>query len=118
MKELPKQVLNAWSQKEGPIVFATVASNSVPNSIYITCVSIYNQQSIVIADNYFVKTKENVQSNNSASVLFITVEGVSFQVKGRLVYHTQGAVFDFMKSWNQEKHPGNAAVELIPEQIL
>jgi len=118
MKELPKQVLDAWTKKEGPVVFTTVSSNSIPNSIYVTCVAIFNTQSFVIANNYFVKTKLYIESNNTASVLFITVEGVSFQVKGKLVYHTHGVVFDFMKSWNPEKNPGNAAVELVPEQIF
>jgi uncharacterized protein len=49
----------------------------------VTCVSKYNESVIVIADNYFNKTRKNILSGSKASILFFTNEGTSFQLKGR-----------------------------------
>jgi hypothetical protein len=50
-------------------------------------------------------------------VLFITKAGKAYQVKGSLEYHHDGDIFDFMKSWNPEQHPGHAAAVLVPECV-
>ncbi|MFO7868512.1 MAG: pyridoxamine 5'-phosphate oxidase family protein [Bacteroidales bacterium] len=112
-----KEIIHAWSNKEDAVVLTTVNTNCIPNSIYVTCVSLYNSTSIVIADNYFEKTRNNIKSGSCASILFITKDGGSYQIKGSIKYHTDGEVFDFMKSWNPSKHPGVGAVEIIPEEI-
>jgi hypothetical protein len=49
--------------------------------------------------------------------LFITKEGKSFQAKGSLEYHSQGELFDFMKTWNPKKHPGHGAAVLNVEEV-
>jgi predicted pyridoxine 5'-phosphate oxidase superfamily flavin-nucleotide-binding protein len=117
MKKLPKSVLEAWSQKEPAVVLSTVNEEGMPNSIYATCVSLYEESQIVIADNYFSKTLANIKAGSKATVLFITKEGKSYQVKGDLQYCTEGPYFAFMKSWNPSKHPGNAAVVLDAREI-
>ena len=94
-----------------------MSSSGIPNSIYATCVSIYNDEFIVIADNYFDKTRENLLAGSNGSVLFITKEGKSFQAKGVLEYHKEGKVFDDMKKWNPKKHPGHAAAVLKIEAV-
>jgi len=50
--------------------------------------------------------------------LFITKAGKSYQLKGRIEYHTSGPVFDAMKQWNPTQHPGVAAAALKMEQIF
>lgn len=32
-------------------------------------------------------------------------------------YHTEGAVFQDMKEWSPEKHPGHAAAALTVEEV-
>ena len=49
-----------------------------------------------VADNYFDKTQRTF-SRKLGSVLFITDEGASFQIKGRIEYLKDGPVFDDMK---------------------
>jgi predicted pyridoxine 5'-phosphate oxidase superfamily flavin-nucleotide-binding protein len=117
MPKLPEDVSKAWDERKGPIVFATVDEHGVPNAIWATCVSKYNESTLVIADNYFDKTRKNILAGSKGSVLFITNEGKSFQVKGPIEYHTEGSIFEDMKNWNPTKHPGHAATVLKVEEV-
>lgn len=107
MSDLLKQ---AWDEKDGAIVLTTVDSKGMPNSIYVTCIGLSDDNRIVIADNYFFKTRENIKAKSKATVLFITKEGKSYQVKGDVEYHTSGSLYGWMKGWNPTKHPGHGAL--------
>lgn len=116
MTKLPKEVSEAWDKREGPVIFSTVSKDGIPNVIYATCVSKFNEDTIVIADNYFSKTLDNIISGSKGSVLFITQDEKSYQIKGRIEYHKNGVVFDDMKKWNPKEHPGRAATVLKVEE--
>ena len=58
MTKLPENVSEAWEQKEDAVVLTTVDPNGLPNSIYATCVSKFNDETFVVADNYFDKLKK------------------------------------------------------------
>ncbi|NCD33259.1 MAG: pyridoxamine 5'-phosphate oxidase family protein [Spartobacteria bacterium] len=117
MSKLPESVCRAWENREDAVVFTTVDAEGVPNSIYATCVSKYDDETLVVADNYFDKTRKNILAGSKASMLFITKEGKSFQVKGSVDYVKEGPVFDDMKTWNPQKHPGHAAAALKVEAV-
>lgn len=117
MSNLPEKVSKAWDSRMDAVVFSTVDINGKPNSIYVTCVSKYNESVIVIADNYFDKTRKNILAGSKASILFITREKTSYQLKGTIKYYKSGEVFDDMKKWNPSKHPGNAAAALEIEEV-
>ncbi|MCF7953943.1 MAG: pyridoxamine 5'-phosphate oxidase family protein [Spirochaetales bacterium] len=118
MSALPDEVIQAWEKREGPVVLTTVDSEGVPNSIYATCVGMYTDGRIVVADNYFSKTKNNIENGSSkGAILFITQEGKAFQIKGDIEYQTEGSLYDFMKSWNPKEHPGNAAVAIANQEV-
>ena len=112
MAQIPEVVIKSWETRQVPVVFSTVDKNGIPNSIYASCVWIYNKEIIVIADNYLNKTLQNILDGSSVSVLFITEEKKSFQIKGRIEYHKEGEIFDFMKMVNPTKLPGKGAVAL------
>ena len=78
----------------------------------------FDEETLVVANNYFSKTMENISAGSKASILYITSDNTSYQVKGTLEYHTQGPVFDDMKKWNPEKHPGHGAAALKVEAVL
>ena len=118
MTQLPDIVSQAWEQREGPIVLTTVDSEGVPNAIYATCVSKFSADTLVVADNFFNKTRANILAGSKAALLFITKEGKSYQVKGCIEYHTEGPVFNEMKQWNPAKLPGHAAAALKVEQVF
>jgi len=117
MSALPEEVSKAWENRKGPIILSTVNKNGIPNSIYATCVSKYSEDTLVIANNYFSKTLKNIEDNSKGSILFITKEDKSYQVKGSIEYHKDGPVFEDMKKWNPKKHPGHAATALKVEEV-
>ncbi len=117
MPGLPEEVSKAWDDRKGPVILTTVDGDGVPNAIYVGCVKKLDEETIVIADNYFDKTRRNILAGSRGSVLFITKEGKAFQVKGKVEYHKDGDVFDDMKTWNPQKHPGHAAAALKVEEV-
>jgi hypothetical protein len=112
MPALPEAVTKAWADRKGPIVLTTVGEDGVPNSIYASCVSLYGDDTVVVANNYFDKTKKNILKGSKGSLLFITNKDKSFQLKGSFDYLTSGEIYDDMKKWNPSKLPGHAAAAL------
>lgn len=117
MSVLPKKVQDAWEEREEAVVLSTVGSDGCANAIYASCAARYDESTLVIADNYFDKTRRNIESGSKGSVLFITKEGTSYQIKGSLELHEEGTFFDFMKTWNPAKLPGRAAAALRVEEV-
>ena len=75
------------------------------------------KRTIVIADNYFGKTRKNILAGSKGSLLYITKDGKAFQIKGDIEYHQEGEIFDDMKKWNPTKHPGHAAAVLKVKEV-
>jgi len=117
MSGLPEEVGKAWDERKGPIIFTTVDGNGVPNAIYATCVNKFDEDTIVIADNFFDKTQKNILAGSRGSILFITSNDKAFQVKGTIEYHKEGDIFEDMKTWNPKQHPGHAAAVLKVEEV-
>ena len=117
MSALPELVAKAWEDRQGPIILTTVGEDGIPNSIYASCVSLYGNDTVVVADNYFDKTKSNILAGSKGTLLFITKENKSFQLKGSFDYLISGEVYDDMKTWNPSKHPGHAAAALRIEAV-
>lgn len=114
---MPEGIQQAWNDRKGPIVFTTVSADGVPNSIYATCVSLYQENSIIVANNYFSKTMKNIEAGSQGVILFITEEDKAYQIKGSIEHVTEGPVFDNMKSWNPERLPGVGAAIIAIEEI-
>lgn len=117
MSQIPEAVLAAWSDREGPIILTTVDGDGQPNAIYAGSVRLSGDDTLVVADNYFHKTRANILAGSKGSLLFITKEFKAYQIKGHYSYHTEGPVFDDMKTWNPDKYPGIAAAALSVEEI-
>ncbi len=117
MVVIPESVSEAWEDHKGPAVLTTVDDNGKPNAIYVTCIRKVGEDSIVIADNYFDKTRKNIFADSKVSVLFITSESKSYQMKGTVEYHKSGYIFDDMKKWNPKQHPGHTAALVKVEKI-
>ena len=117
MAKLPKTVSEAWEKRIPAIVFTTINNDGIANSIYASCVSKYDAETLVVADNYFDKTRKNILSGSKGVLLFITEDNKAYQIKGSILYCTEGVIFDDMKKWNPEKHPGIAAVALKVEEV-
>jgi len=112
VESLPQEVIHAWENREGPMVFTTVSRDGSPNSIYATSMSIYDGETILVADNYFEKTLANIRVGSRGSILFFTKERKSYQVKGLIEYYTDGQYFENMKRWNPDRLPGKGTAAL------
>ena len=116
MMSLPLSVRQAWEDRDGPVILATVGTDGVPNIIYVGCVGAFGEDRLVVAGNYLDKTRKNLLSGGKGALLFRSSDGKVFQVKGTLEYHKDGEVFDHMKTWNPSKHLGHAAAALRIEE--
>lgn len=117
MAQIPESIISEWKKMDGPAVLTTVDKLGIPNAIYATCVSLYGREYAVVADNYFSKTGENIQSGSRGSLLFITSDKKSYQIKGPIEYYREGPIFDDMKKWNPAKHPGRGAAAIKVDEI-
>jgi len=117
MKKLPKLILDEWKNKTGAPVMTTVDKDGNTNSIYATCVSIFNDETILVANNYFNKTLKNIENGCRGNFLFITEEKKSYQLKGTYSHFTKGVEFDDMKKWNPDRLPGVGVAVLTVEEI-
>ena len=117
MPNLTEEIIRAWDSRNGPVVLATVDAQGIPNIIYATCVSRYSEDMLVVADNYFEKTRSNILRSGKGAILFIMKDNKAYQVKGELEYHREGPIYKDMKKWNDPKHPGHAAVSLKVDEV-
>jgi len=117
MMMLPKVVKEAWENRSDPAVLTTVSKEGVPNSVYVGCASLFRDNLFVFADNYFDKTRKNIQNGSPGALLFIDKQGKSYQIKGSLEYHHNDEIFTHMKSVNPPQHPGHAAVALLVKAV-
>lgn len=69
MAALPEKVTKAWEDRGGPIILSTVDGEGIPNTIYVSCVSFFSEDTIVVANNKFSKTLENILSDSKGSIL-------------------------------------------------
>ncbi|HLB95242.1 MAG TPA: pyridoxamine 5'-phosphate oxidase family protein [Nitrospiria bacterium] len=116
MSKLPDILCRAWENREGPVVFTTIDKNDNPNAIYVTSVKMLNEQNIVIADNFFDKTRANIFAGSRGAVLYITKEGKSYQLKGTIEYFKDGEVYEDMMKWADPQYPRVAAALLKVEE--
>ncbi len=116
MTKMSTELLAAWADRQPPVILTTVDGDGMPNSIYATCANHFGTDKLVIADNYFSKTRANLLKGTKGAILFMTKAGKPIQIKGTMTYQTEGEVFNDMKCWNPEKHPGHAAAVMMVEE--
>ena len=116
MSALPRKVVEAWENRDDPVILATVSKDGLPNIIYVICVGIFGDDRLVVADNFFNKTRRNLLQGCKGVILFRDKNGKAYQVKGTMEYHKEGNVFENMKTWNPPQHPGHAAAALKVEE--
>jgi predicted pyridoxine 5'-phosphate oxidase superfamily flavin-nucleotide-binding protein len=117
MADVKEVLQEEWEKREGPAILTTVDSRGMPNAIYAGDMKYDPDIGFIVVDNYFSKTRENIKNGSLGSFLFITGEKKAYQAKGRLEYHTEGPIFDDMKQWHSQKHPGVAATVIKVDEL-
>ena len=116
MVQLTDEVKKAISKQD---VFPVATSNQdrTPNVVYITYLKVVDDQTVLIADNFLNKTRDNILSNGKIAFAVLDDEKGSFQVKGTAERLTEGSVFDEVQKWVPDKLPKVAAVVMHVEDI-
>ena len=116
MAQLPETVKKAISEQE---IFPVATSNQdrIPNVVYIKYLKIIDDQTVLIADNFLNKTRDNILSNGKIAFAVRDEEKGSFQIKGTAERLTEGDMFDEVQKWVPDKLPRVAAIVMNIEEI-
>ena len=116
MTRLPDNVIKAISKQE-TFPVATSNKDQVPNVVYITYLKVIDDQTVLIADNYLNKTRDNILSNGKIAFAVCDEEKGSFQIKGTAERQTEGDMFEEVKKWVPDRLPKVAAVVMKVEEV-
>jgi uncharacterized protein len=83
---------------------ATAAKDSTPNVVVVAAVRLLDDESLLISDQYFLKTLANLNENPKVAVSWWGDKG-GFQIKGTAAVHTSGPVFEDNVEWMKAKWP-------------
>ena len=116
MVQLPEAVKKAISGQE---IFSVATSNQnqIPNVVYIKYLKVIDDETVLIADNFLNKTRDNILSNGKVAFAVRDEEKGSFQIKGSAERLTEGAMFDEVQKWVPDDLPRVAAVVMHIEEI-
>lgn len=116
MAQLTDEVKKAISKQD---VFPVVTSNQdrTPNVVYITYLKAIDGQTVLIADNYLNKTRDNILNNGKIAFAVRDEKKGSFQVKGTAERLTEGPMFDEVQKWVPGRLPRVAAIVMHIEEI-
>lgn len=116
MVKMPKKVLKAI-EDGSPFSLATASKKGKPNVIYVGCLKALDSQTILVADNYFKKTKKNLIQNNKVDFCMLDEKAKSYQIKGTAEYLTEGKYYEEVRGWCDKKHPRKAAVLIHVKEV-
>ncbi len=81
--------------KSRPFILATASKRGKPNAVPIGIVRVISDDEIVLADNFMLKTRKNLEENPVAAVTFWHPESrYGYQLKGKTRIETSGANYD------------------------
>jgi predicted pyridoxine 5'-phosphate oxidase superfamily flavin-nucleotide-binding protein len=120
MAKMP-DVVRETLEKQKPVPIATASKAGMPNVVFVGLLKILDDETIMIADNFFYKTAKNLEENPQISILCYSSETKkSFQIKGKVAVHKSGPMHEQMVAWVHgvnPKLPAKAAVVVKVEAV-
>ena len=116
MAQLPKMVKDAIG-KQDVFPVTTCSQDGMPNVVYIKFLKVVDDETVLIADNYLSKTRDNILNNPKLAFVVRDEKKGSFQIKGSTERLTEGPMFDEVQKWVPDRLPRVAAVVLHVEQV-
>lgn len=102
-------------------VFATASKSAIPNINVIGIKQIEDDETVLLADNYFNKTLANLKVNSEAAILTKNAEKkLWYQLKGTCQYINEGPRYEKFKEWvksKRETFPAKGMVIFKVKQI-
>lgn len=97
MNERVKELL----EKVPTAVLSTASTEGEPNVVPVGAKKVLDDETVLISDQFFNKTRANLESNPRAAVTFW--EGhEGYQLKGRVTVETSGERFEETARWIEE----------------
>ena len=99
MVKMPAEVRETL-EKQKPIPIATASKSGVPNVVFVGLLKIVDDETLMLADNFFQKTAQNLMENPKIAILCYNSETKkSFQIKGNVTVTKEGPDFVAMRAW-------------------
>lgn len=116
MKEKIPDEIKQFFETIPIMAFSTVDKNGTPNVVPIASKKIVNDDTILVIDAFFKKTKENILQNKNVSIAMW--EGSKgYQIKGLSTYHSKGETFDEAKDWILKLKPNKIVKGIVKIKI-
>ena len=96
---------------------ATSNKDKIPNVVYIKYLKVVDDQTVLIADNYLNKTRDNILDNGKIAFAVRDDEKGSYQVKGTAERITEGDMFEEVQQWVPDELPRLAAIVMHVESV-
>jgi hypothetical protein len=120
MVKMPPDVRETL-EKQKPVPIATASKDGIPNVVFVGLLKIVDDETLMLADNFFYKTAANLMENPKISILCYNSETKkSFQIKGSAMVCKEGPSFNDMRNWVHginPKLPAKACVMVKVDEI-
>ena len=93
---------------------ATVSKDGIPNVVPVGTVRVLSDDELLIVNNFFKKTEENLNANPDKVAVSIWGIGKGFQFKGEARIETSGSIYDeglqMVRAKNPQRSPKSVVV--------
>ena len=101
---------------------ATATKDGTPNAVVIGSFKLLDDETMLISDQFFLKTAKNLEENPKVAVSWWGDKG-GYQIKGTATVEKSGKVFEDDVAWIKEKYPrftvkGAVVVKITDAYVL
>jgi predicted pyridoxine 5'-phosphate oxidase superfamily flavin-nucleotide-binding protein len=90
--------------KQGIFVLGTADLKGTPNVVPIGAIKLLDDKTILVSDQYFLKTLNNLKKNPKVALSFWETEkGEGYQIKGDATIHIEGKIYEETVEWIRER---------------
>lgn len=118
--KIPQSIQEIFKE-DSAVAFGTATLDGNPNINMIGIKKIQDDETIILADNYFNKTLTNVRKNNQGTILTKRAEDkLWYQLKGTYKYINEGPEYEELKQWVKsikETYPAKGMIVFKVEKI-
>ena len=100
MTQMTEKIVELF-EKVPTAIFATSTPDGIPNAVPVGAKKIIDNETILISDQFFNKTLENMKANPKVSLTFWE-EHDGYQIKGSVTIETSGNRFEETAKWIEE----------------
>lgn len=97
--KIPQSIQEIFKE-DSAVAFGTATLDGNPNINMVAIKTIQDDETIILADNYFNKTLYNIRKNNKGTILTKRAKDkLWYQLKGTYEYIDKGSRYEELKQW-------------------